>query len=209
MHDAKLVWVTPDAEQMIVDIARVSTNKPKGEPGDRLLKFLVDNKHWSPFEMADMCVEVTTTRDISHQIIRHRSFFFQEFSQRYSEVQDEPVFTKARTQHPTNRQLSQDTENQMLVGLWDYTQNFTSGVAKAMYKLALSEGIAKEVARKILPEGMTPTRLYMKGSVRSWIHYVEGRTYKGTQLEHRLVAESVKEIFKQQFPTISKVIFNV
>jgi thymidylate synthase (FAD) len=142
-------------------------------------------------------------------MIRHRSFFFQEFSQRYSQVNQEPVYTKARTQHDTNRQLSEEVHlGSYMNRRWQDIQHDVDCISMNHYMSALQYGIAKEVARKILPEGMTPTRLYMKGSCRSWIHYIEGRTYEGTQLEHRLVAESAKAIFCEQFPTLAKVLYD-
>jgi len=208
MHNCSLQWVTPNAEQQIIDIARVSTNKPKGEPGEKLLAYLIEHKHWSPFEMVDMCLEVKTTRDISHQMVRHRSFFFQEFSQRYSEVDSAFSFTNARYQHPTNKQLSIETTEDSYLGLtWNSIQANVCKHAVDGYLDARHYGVAKEVARKILPEGMTPTRLFMKGNCRNWIHYIEARTYEGAQLEHRLVAQSAKKIFIGQFPTLAKVLY--
>lgn len=198
----ELTWITPNAEQMIVDISRVSTNKPPGEPGDKLLSYLIRNKHWSPFEMANMCVFIETTRDISHQLIRHRSFSFQEFSQRYSEVVDEPVFREARMQHPTNRQLSVPCESKDTKKNWSFAQERVHERVSNMYRWALEAGIAKEVARTILPEGMTPTRLYMNGNIRSWLHFVEARTYSGAQLEIRKIANEIEGFLEENTPTI-------
>jgi thymidylate synthase (FAD) len=198
----ELTWITPNAEQMIVDIARVSTNKPPGEPGERLLSYLIKHKHWSPFEMANMCVYIETTRDISHQLIRHRSFSFQEFSQRYSEVIDKPVYRVARMQHPTNRQLSVPSDTKITNKNWLFAQEQVYERVTNMYKWALETGIAKEVARTILPEGMTPTRLYMNGNIRSWLHFVEARTYEGAQLEIRLIANEIERLLEENLPTV-------
>lgn len=200
--EVNLTWITPNAEQTIVDIARVSTNKPPGEPGSSLLSYLIRNKHWSPFEMANMCVYIETTRDISHQLIRHRSFSFQEFSQRYSVVDDFPVIREVRLQHPTNRQLSVPTDNIELQDYWEEEQWAVWAKVSAIYEDALANDIAKEVARTILPEGMTPTRLYMNGSIRSWLHFVEARTYSGAQLEIRLIANEIERLLEENVPTI-------
>jgi thymidylate synthase (FAD) len=204
----ELVWATPNAEAMITAMARVSApqNQNNMETAPRLLAYLIKHKHWSPFEMANLCVKIRTERDISAQILRHRSFSFQEYSTRYAEAQSYavPVF---RRQDTVNRQnsiddLSQDMKNQ-LAAMTEQTLN----QCKETYQTMLRLGVAKETARRILPL-CTKTTLYMNGTLRSYIHYLELRTDKATQLEHRVIAEGIKQIFREQFPVLANVIFN-
>lgn len=203
MTQVSLVWVTPEAEALVARMARVSNpanqNNPASAP--KLLKYLIDNKHWSPFEMVNMCVEIKTTRDIARQIIRHRSFSFQEFSQRYAVATDFEI-SEARLQDLKNRQNSLETEDRQLAYWWEGAQRRVLQEAKFMYESALAKGIAKEQARKLLPEGMTQSSMYMNGTLRSWMHYVDIRCDKSTQKEHRDVAEQVRGIMIEQFPSL-------
>jgi thymidylate synthase (FAD) len=203
MSQVSLVWVTPQAEELVARMARVSNpanqNNPASAP--KLLKYLIDNKHWSPFEMVNMCVEITTTRDIARQILRHRSFSFQEFSQRYA-VAEQFTMSEARLQDVKNRQNSLETEDRYLAYWWEGAQRRVLQEAQFMYESALAKGIAKETARKLLPEGMTESRMYMNGTLRSWMHYVDIRCDKATQKEHREVAEKIRGIMIEQFPSL-------
>lgn len=191
--------------ELIAYCARVSNpaNQTNHETSGRLIQYLMRHKHWSPFEMASMCVEITTTRDIARQILRHRSFSFQEFSQRYSEA---ARFTsrEARLQDAKNRQSSIDTDDAELREWWATAQWNVASAAKIMYQTAIDKGIAKEVARAVLPEGLTESRLYMHGTVRSWIHYCDVRCDPSTQKEHREIAIACREILFQRFPDIKE-----
>ncbi len=215
MHTAKLMWVTPDAEKLVAYIAKVSN--PAGQASENyvgLLKYLIKHAHWSPFEMVSMCVEITTTRAIAPQILRHRSFSFQEFSQRYSDVaalEESPdVKIDLRRQDHKNRQNSIDdlgevlTEEQMAE--IQTANTVANDACKDAYNKMLKYGVAKECARSILPLN-TPTKIYMSGTLRSWIHYVQLRSANGTQKEHSLIAEAVGEIMKEMTPTIYKAAF--
>lgn len=199
----KLVWATPDAENLIAYMARVSnpTNQDNPDTAPKLLSYLMKNKHWSPFEMVNVCMEIETTRDIARQILRHRSFSFQEFSQRYAEVQG---FEKSevRLQDTKNRQNSLETDNQYLQQWWNEVQGAVLRDAEFFYQAALDKGIAKEQARKLLPEGMTMSRMYMNGTLRSWLHYVNIRCDAATQKEHREVALQCKEVLGSLFPSL-------
>ena len=198
-----LKWITPDADKMVAHMARVSNpNAQEGDPATKLIHYLLDHKHFSPFEMACMCVEIETTRDIARQILRHRSFHFQEFSQRYSEVPEEPEFCDARLQDTKNRQNSLVTDDPLTQSVWDELQCEIWDGAYSCYKTALSRGIAKELARKLLPEGLTRTRMYMQGTLRDWIHYITIRTGPETQKEHRDVAEAIAQVFAEHCPVI-------
>ena len=205
MHDAKLVWITPDAEALVGKIARVSNPNNQDNPEvEKLLKYLIKHKHWSPFEMASMCVEIHTTRAISPQILRHRSFSFQEFSQRYAIPTDTfaTVFPELRRQDKKNRQNS---TNDLPEETLEYYQekieeHFRQGVT--LYESLIHSDVAKECARSVLPIN-TVTRLYMSGTIRSWLHYADLRCSHGTQEEHKKVAESVKAILQEQVPTIA------
>ena len=206
-HSASLVSVTPNAEENIVYMARVSnpSNQANMETAPRLIKYLIKHKHWSPFEMASMQVEINTTRAIAAQVLRHRSFSFQEFSQRYSAVGDLPDIglPHLRTQDTKNKQASHDNLDEAVKERLEREIQRLYRNANDLYEFALSKGVAKECARSILPLG-TPTRMYMSGSVRSWVHYIEIRAGIETQLEHRLIAEDCKKIFIQQFPSIAE-----
>lgn len=204
MYNCNLIWITPDAEQMISDIARVSNPANQGLPPGKLLGYCVRNQHWSPFEMANACIEINTTRDIARQILRHRSFSFQEFSQRYATVDalGEPVYREARLQDTKNRQNSVEVEDDGLRLWWLREQADVHNHVQDVYQMALDRGIAKEVARAVLPEGLTPSRLYMNGTIRSWMHYCQLRTGNGTQKEHAEVATEINQIFRAQLPMI-------
>lgn len=196
----KLVWITPNAMEVVAYCARVSnpSNQHNLATAPKLIKYLVENKHFSPFEMASACIEINTTRDIARQILRHRSFSFQEFSQRYA-VQTEFTSREARLQDSKNRQNSVPIdEMNSLVTEWQEKQKEVSDLAKEMYEWALTNGIAKEQARVVLPEGMTMSRLYMAGTLRSWMHYVEVRCGNGTQREHMKVAQDIRNLFESR-----------
>jgi thymidylate synthase (FAD) len=201
----KLIWITPDAEALIAQIARVSNpaNQDNAEFAG-LLKYMVKHKHWSPFEMASACVEINTTRDIGRQILRHRSFSFQEFSQRYATVGALPTveLREARLQDHTNRQSSIETGPGLIADQWEMMQHIVYDTAEAHYQEALRMGIAKEQARALLPEGLTPTRMYMSGTIRSWLHYLQLRTGIETQKEHRLIAQAVSDALRAHLPTV-------
>ena len=194
--------------ELIAYAARVSNpaNQANAETAPRLLAYLVRNQHWSPFEVVSMTLEIVTTRDIARQILRHRSFSFQEFSQRYAAVSDPPVIREARLQDVANRQSSIATDDASLQAWWAGAQDAVAGVAERAYRLALERGIAKEVARAVLPEGMTQSRIYMAGTIRSWIHYVQLRAGNGTQLEHQRIAEACRAVLLEQLPELREVL---
>lgn len=211
MTTARLIAVTQpvsidgiqDAEGLIAYCARVSNPANQDNPNsERLLRYLIRNAHWSPFEMAHAVVEIETTRDIARQVLRHRSFSFQEFSQRYAEVTPDPVIREARMQDTANRQNSTPTDDEVLEAQWRAAQVEVWEAAENVYRQALEAGIAKEVARAVLPEGMTRSRLYMAGSLRSWLHYLDVRLGNGTQREHVEVASAVRDALRQVFPVI-------
>ena len=206
----QLIHVTPNAEELIVKMARVSapSNQDNMDTAPKLLKYLIKHKHWSPFEMANMCVEIETTRSISAQIIRHRSFSFQEFSQRYADTGElgSAVIPHLRRQDYKNRQNSIDDLSSEEVANYYRRISLLFEDAEHLYKEMVSQGIAKECARNILPLG-TQTRLYMNGTLRSWIHYLQLRCDPGTQFEHRQIAEWIKQIFCKQFPVIGEAVF--
>ena len=203
----KLVWVTPEAEQKIAYMARVSNpaNQNNLVSAPKLLKYLIENKHWSPFEMVNVCMEIETTRDIARQILRHRSFSFQEFSQRYAVSEGFIQDTQVRLQDEKNRQNSLYTDDVSLQYWWEGIQRRLVDEAKFMYTAALDKGIAKEVARKLLPEGLTMSKMYMNGTLRSWLHYIEIRCDSATQKEHRDVAEQCRDIIFSEFPSIGEL----
>lgn len=207
MPQAKLIWITPDAESIITYCARVSN--PKGQEAnrspERLLKYLIKHKHWSPFEMASACVEINTTRDISAQILRHRSFSFQEFSQRYAEVTQEVSPPVWRRQDLTNRQNSIDDLDLEAIAEADQLCANVIKQSTLAYQRLLELGVAKECARKILPIN-SPTRLYMSGTLRSWLHYLQVRRGPETQLEHRVIAQEIASILCKHIPSIFNVI---
>ena len=187
-----------DAQELVAFCARVSnpSNQLNTETSEKLINYLIKNAHWSPLEMVSACLEIETTRDIARQMLRHRSFSFQEFSQRYANpVEDlEFVTREARMQDPKNRQNSIDTDNSEIVNEWISKQNEVIEVATNAYNWAIDSGIAKEQARSVLPEGNTVSRLYMNGTLRSWIHYIELRAGNGTQKEHMEIAKACAEV---------------
>ena len=205
--EVKLIWATPAVEQTVAYCARVSNpeNQDNHDTASKLLKYLIKHKHWSPFEMANICLEINTTRDIARQILRHRSFSFQEFSQRYA-VNSDWELSEARLQDTKNRQNSIEVEDKYLKNWWNSAQLRVEQEAQIVYKMALEKGIAKEVARKLLPEGLTTSRMYMNGTLRSWMHYIAIRTGPETQKEHRVIAEMCKEAIKEVFPLIDEVL---
>lgn len=211
LHTASLVWATPNAENLIVDMARVSNPKNQGntETAPRLLRYLVEHKHWSPFEMANMTVEIVTTRAIAPQILRHRSFSFQEFSQRYASVHEmihgEPEavpLPELRTRAEHNRQGSADPIDEAVGNALRGDMIRLFDEADALYTKMLNAGVAPECARMVLP-AHTPTRMYMNGTLRSWIHYIDLRTQPNVQREHRRLACHIAQIFREQFPVIA------
>lgn len=193
-----------DMQDLIAFCARVSNpnNQLNTDSSEKLIKYLVKNKHWSPLEMVNACLEIETTRDIARQILRHRSFSFQEFSQRYADPTKELEFVtrEARLQDTKNRQNSIETDNLALQAFWETQQKRVIDTAKEAYAWAIQNGIAKEQARVVLPEGNTVSRLYMNGTLRSWIHFIELRSGNGTQKEHQLVALECAKIIASVFP---------
>ena len=202
-HSAKLVWITPNAEQVIAYCARVSNpaNQDNEATAGRLLRYCIKHKHWSVFEMASMCVEINTTRAIAPQILRHRSFSFQEFSQRYAVALDLDM-PDLRRQDTKNRQNSIDDLDSETSAFIQSKIDDHFRDARELYEYILSKGIAKECARSVLPLNTT-TRLYMSGTIRSWLHYVDLRGDNGTQREHMSIARSVGDILADELPTIT------
>jgi thymidylate synthase (FAD) len=199
-------------EHLIAWCARVSnpTNQNNTKTMTKLIEYLSKNKHWSPFEMVSVCLEINTTRDIARQILRHRSFAFQEFSQRYADPTKhlEFVYREARLQDEKNRQNSIETDDEELKTNWMNWQEEILDITKKAYEWAIENGLAKEVARSILPEGLTPSRMYMNGSIRSWIHFVEVRTHESTQKEHRIIAEACAKELANIIPIIKTYVYN-
>ena len=211
--NVRLVSPTPGANLLdkIAMMARVSNpnNQENNRTAEKLVRYLIKHKHWSPFEMANIVLEINTTRDIGRQILRHRSFSFQEFSQRYADVGDigYPYELKeTRMQDETNRQNSTETDDISLHQKWVQQQTKVIDIASAAYKWALDSGIAKEQARAVLPEGLTISRMYMQGSVRSWIHYVDLRSSVETQKEHREIARECAACIECVFPMIKEFV---
>jgi len=196
-----------DAQELIAFCARVSNpaNQFNTETSEKLINYLIKHQHWSPLEMVSACLEIETTRDIARQILRHRSFSFQEFSQRYADPTKDLDFVirEARLQDTKNRQNSVVTDDVELQAWWDAKQKFIIETVKSTYAEAIEKGIAKEQARAILPEGNTVSRLYMNGTLRSWIHFIELRSANGTQLEHQLVARECGRVIAEVFPMAS------
>ena len=198
------------AQDLISYCARVSNpaNQMNTETSERLIKYLITHKHWSPLEMVSACLEINTTRDIAHQIVRHRSFSFQEFSQRYAEPKDmgdQFVIREARLQDNKNRQNSVETTDHELIAEWRQLQEDMIAHATKVYEWAITNGIAKEQARVVLPEGLTKTRLYMNGTLRSWVHYIELRGANGTQKEHMEIAHACAEVIAKIFPLVDEL----
>jgi len=202
----KLIWITPNAERLIAYCARVSNPLNQDNQNiEGLIKYCFNHKHFSIFEMASMCIEIETTRAISAQIIRHRSFSFQEFSQRYAQVEQDLEIPELRRQDLKNRQNSiSDLDDDLVEELQnDIIEHFKK--TKDLYQKLLNKSVAKECARMVLPMS-SPTRLYMNGTLRSWIHYIQLRTGHGTQKEHMLIANQIKEILIKECPIIGKLI---
>ena len=210
MSNVKLMWATPEADKMIAFMARVSNpDNQDNEEFQRLLKYLMKHNHYSPFEMASMCVQIDTTRDISRQILRHRSFSFQEFSQRYEDAGKlgDMVERECRLQDVKNRQSSLECDDSHIESCFSEAQKEVWALCKQEYEDALSVGIAKEQARALLPEGLTPTRMYMTGTIRSWIHYIQVRADETTQKEHRVLAEQVLQVLREAAPVTAAAFF--
>lgn len=216
MNNVKLVAITKPliegidtAEQFIAYCARVSnpSNQLNNDTAEKLLQYCVRNKHWSIFETVNIVMEIQTTRDIGRQILRHRTFCFQEMSQRYAEVESDGfTYREARLQDTKNRQNSIETNNPLTQETWEQYQDHAKNAALSAYRWAINNGLAKEVARSVLPEGMTPSRMYMSGSLRSWIHFCELRMGNGTQKEHREIAKQCWGIITDEFPSIKNVL---
>jgi len=207
-NEVSLVWSTPNGQALISEMARVSNpaNATNTETASKLIQYLIKNKHWSPFEMVSVCFSIKTSRAVSRQILRHRSFSFQEFSQRYADVSVlgdfNPGLAEARTQDSKNRQSSHQNNDPELGEWWNEAQIAVNTLAVCNYNSALKKGIAKEVARVILPEGLTPTHLYMAGTLRSWIHFTDLRCGNGSQLEVKEIADKIKAIVVELFPDV-------
>jgi len=199
-----------DAQELIAYCARVSnpSNQLNTDTSEKLIRYLVKHQHWSPLEMVSACIEITTTRDIARQILRHRSFSFQEFSQRYADPTKDLSFVlrEARLQDPKNRQNSIASTDTELQAWWDAKQKWIIEQSKIAYTEAIDKGIAKEQARAVLPEGLTESRLYMNGTLRSWIHFIELRSANGTQLEHQEVAIACAKVIAEIFPLANELL---
>ena len=213
MNEVKLINYsqgnTGNLLEQVAYAARVSnpSNQNNNDTAEKLVRYLIKNQHWSPLEMVSVCLEINTTRDIARQILRHRSFSFQEFSQRYADASQLGFELKeARLQDIKNRQNSIETDNLALQAWWEEYQNKVLEVCKDAYTFALDKGIAKEQARAVLPEGMTKSRMYMHGTLRSWVHYIQLRTDKATQKEHREVALECANAIKEIFPMIEEFV---
>ena len=210
-HSVQLIHITPNAENLISYMARVSnpSNQSNTKTSAKLIKYLIDHQHWSPFEMVNMCVEINTTRSIAAQILRHRSFSFQEFSQRYADVTTigTPVIPSLRRQDQKNRQNSTDDldTHQKQVFLRRIQQHFAE--AEDLYREMVSSGVAKECAREVLPLA-APSRIYMNGSIRSWLHYCDLRTGNGTQREHAVIAGMVQDLLYDHVPNVCEAMWS-
>lgn len=210
MSNVKLIWDVPNTDGHLGYIARVSNPDNQDNPSvEGLLKYMMREGHTSPFEMVCACIEINTTRDIGRQILRHRSFSFQEFSQRYEDVSklEAAPLRECRLQDTKNRQSSIDCGDRGLTRVWHYEQKAVFDLAMETYSRALSLGIAKEQARALLPEGLTPSRMYMQGNFRSWIFYLKQRLHPTTQKEHRLIAEQILELLRGVAPITMNAFF--
>ena len=199
-----------DVQGLIAYCARVSnpSNQINSETSEKLIKYLIKHQHWSPLEMVNACLEIQTTRDIAHQIVRHRSFSFQEFSQRYANPEEQGEmfeYSEARLQDTKNRQNSIDVDDEKLQLDWLHAQMRIAYLAKKEYDWAIKNGIAKEQARKVLPEGITKTKLYMNGTLRSWVHYIQLRGANGTQKEHMKIAHACAKVISEIFPLMNNL----
>jgi len=208
-HTVQLVHHTNKGDELVAYMARVSNpaNQNNTETSAKLIKYLIKHKHWSPFEMVNMCVEIETTRSIAAQILRHRSFSFQEFSQRYADASQlgSPTVPQLRLQDTKNRQNSIEIEEEDLFLKQEITQLFKH--SELVYKKLLEQGVAKECAREVLPLSM-PTRMYMNGTIRSWLHYCDLRTSNGTQKEHAQIAAQVQDLLYQHLPNVCEAMWN-
>ena len=204
------VYFVENMTELVAFCARVSnpSNQNNKDTSEKLIRYLVKNQHWSPLEMVSMCLEIETTRDIARQILRHRSFSFQEFSQRYADPTQELDFVtrEARLQDTKNRQNSIEVDDPLLQNEWYRAQQRVIYAAKREYEWAIANGIAKEQARAVLPEGLTVSRLYMNGTLRSWIHYIQLRSANGTQKEHQEIALKCAEVIAKVFPMANEFI---
>ncbi len=202
-----------NVQELIAFCARVSnpSNQINNETSEKLINYLINNKHWSPLEMVSACIEIETTRDIARQILRHRSFSFQEFSQRYADPTKDLSFVtrEARLQDTKNRQNSIETDDRELSKQWEKKQNDLIELAKETYIWAIQNGIAKEQARSVLPEGNTVSRMYMNGTLRSWVHYIELRSSNGTQKEHMDIAIAIAKVISKIFPMAKNLSENI
>ena len=210
-HSVKFVHCTPDGDKLIADIARVSNPGNRDADASRLIRYLIKHNHWSPFQMASMCLEVTTTRDVGRQVLRHLSAIgFQEFSGRYAEYDMLLKTRQCRFQHPTNRQLSrlpETAEEHAIAAEWDAYVKHKAEQDERDYKFWLERGVAKEVARTVLPEGLVPTVMYLHFSVRTWLHYIKERTAEGVQAEHRFIAQGCQLMLEGEFPNTAAAFF--
>ena len=213
--DGSYLIDSANATELVAFCARVSNpdNQMNSETSDKLIKYLMKHKHWSPLEMVSVCLEIETTRDIARQILRHRSFSFQEFSQRYADPTNNLDFVvrEARFQDPKNRQNSidaDDTHDYEIISKWKEKQEYLIRLARDTYFWATENGIAKEQARAVLPEGNTMSRMYVNGTLRSWVHYIELRGANGTQLEHIEIAKEVAKVISKIFPLANEVLNN-
>jgi thymidylate synthase (FAD) len=207
--NVRIQWATPDIDKQIMFMARVSNPEGQHSENTRLLHYCMEHGHVSPFEMASACLEIDTTRDIARQILRHRSFSFQEFSQRYADVSALPEMElrECRMQDTKNRQNSIECDDADLATAWNIRQEAVSRSAQRNYEWALSKGIAKEQARALLPEGLTPSRMYMNGTMRSWIFYLKQRLDPSTQKEHRMIAQAVLTELRTAAPITMSAFF--
>ena len=207
MSSVNLIHSTPDGDDLVAYMARVSNpdNQNNTETSARLIKYLIKHKHWSPFEMVNMCVEINTTRSIAAQILRHRSFSFQEFSQRYADVTARPAPIAVRRQDLKNRQDSIDDIDPYTQQDFQIKAEHVYDMSFKLYQEMLQAGVAKECAREVLPLS-TPTKLYMNGTLRSWIHYTDLRCSNGTQLEHKVIADECRKHIESCFPLVSKAL---
>jgi thymidylate synthase (FAD) len=205
--ECKLIWATPNGDNLVGYLARVSNPKATiDDPSEKLIAYLIKHKHWSPFQMVDICIEIKAPRDITRQTLRHKSFDFQEFSGRYAAYESLYRTRDCRMQDTKNRQNSLECTDENILDWWEDMVDHISEQGEYYYNEALKRGIAKECARAILPEGLVPTKMYVKGDLRSWIHYIAVRTDPSTQKEHRDIALACADIIFAEFPNIKKAL---